>query len=68
MCRKSLANVEAVTERQELDSLSRDEKTQARALAALSDKMDQLRAQRDKLQEDAENLTKQRGDVSLLIA
>ena len=54
-CSKAQANVEAVTERQEIESLAREEKAQSRSLASLKDKMDQLETQRDKLKTDAES-------------
>ncbi|KAF9517669.1 hypothetical protein BS47DRAFT_1339193 [Hydnum rufescens UP504] len=53
-CRKAQASVGAVTERQEVESLAREEKAQSRSLASLKDKMDQLETQRDKLRTDAE--------------
>jgi structural maintenance of chromosome 1 len=52
--RKAQASVGAVTERQEIESLAREEKAQSRSLASLKDKMDQLETQRDKLRTDAE--------------
>lgn len=58
--------MEAVNERQQITSLGRDEKAQARALASQTDKMDQLRAQRDKLTDEAELFTKQKEDVRIL--
>lgn len=57
--------MEAVNERQQIASLGRDEKAQARALASQTDKMDQLRAQRDKLRDEAESFTKQKQEVVL---
>jgi len=61
--RKTLANAEAVNERQQIASLARDEKAQARIVASKSDKMDQLRARRDKLKEDMESCAKLKNEV-----
>lgn len=52
--RRKQATVEAVEERQQIASLSRDEKAQARAVASQEDKMEQLRVKRDQLQDDLE--------------
>jgi hypothetical protein len=65
--RKTLANAEAVNERQQIASLARDEKAQARVVTSKTDKMDQLRAQRDKLKEDAESCTKLKNDVRITL-
>ena len=61
--RKAQSNIQAVDERQKLESLMRDEKPQSRALSALSDKMEQRRAQREKLKEDAKVLASAKDEV-----
>ncbi len=57
--RKAQASILAVPERQSLETLTRDSKTSARALAQLKDKVEQLTARKTKLTED-ENIQKQR--------
>ncbi|THH00454.1 hypothetical protein EW026_g2099 [Hermanssonia centrifuga] len=56
---KAQASILAVPERQSLETLTRDSKTSARALAQLKDKVEQLTARKTKLTED-ENIQKQR--------
>lgn len=58
-----MANTEAVNERQQIASLARDEKAQARIVASKTDKIDQLREQRDKLKDDSESCTKLKNEV-----
>lgn len=63
--RKAQASVLAVAERQSLETLSRDEKTAARALAQAKDKQEQLNAKKVKLVEDEENAKRRRVEVSI---
>ncbi|KAG8989876.1 Structural maintenance of chromosomes protein 1, partial [Tulasnella sp. 427] len=49
---KSQANVQAVEERQQVETLKREERTLSRALATQQDKLDQLVQKKDKLSED----------------
>lgn len=60
-----MANAEAVNERQQIGSLGRDEKAQARIVASKTDKIDQLQAQRDKLKEETESCTKLKNEVRI---
>ncbi|KAF8342909.1 cohesin complex subunit psm1 [Cantharellus anzutake] len=52
---KAKAATEAVNERQQIESLTRDEKAQSRNLATLEYKRDQLKTQREKLNLDVES-------------
>lgn len=61
---KAQASVLAVAERQSLDTLSRDEKTAARAVAQLQDKIEQLTTRKAKLTEDEETARRRRAEVS----
>ncbi|KAG8907644.1 Structural maintenance of chromosomes protein 1 [Tulasnella sp. 403] len=67
---KAKANVQAVAERQQLESLRRDEKTTSRTLASQRDKLDQLKDKKDKLHEDSvtqsEKLTESEAKVQEL--
>ncbi|KDQ14832.1 hypothetical protein BOTBODRAFT_187573 [Botryobasidium botryosum FD-172 SS1] len=49
---KAAANVEAVEQRQQLETLSREDKTSRRKIASLRDKLDQFQAQKDKRTDD----------------
>lgn len=53
LLRKGQANVEAVDERQQLESLAREEKTLARTLASVQARYDEASAKKAKLQEDS---------------
>lgn len=64
MNRKAQASVLAVAERQSLETLSRDEKTAARSLAQLKDKIEQLTTKRTKLAEDEDAAKRRRTEVS----
>ena len=64
MNRKAQASVLAVAERQSLETLSRDEKTAARSLAQLKDKIEQLTTKRTKLTEDEDAAKRRRTEVS----
>ncbi|KAG9032708.1 Structural maintenance of chromosomes protein 1, partial [Tulasnella sp. UAMH 9824] len=50
---KKQANVQAVEERQQVETLKREERTLSRALATQKDKLDQLTQKKDKLAEDS---------------
>lgn len=63
--RKAQASVLAVEERQSLETLSRDEKTAARALAQAKDKQEQLNAKKVKLVEDEDTAKRRRKEVWL---
>lgn len=65
--RKTSANAEAVNERQQIASLARDEKAQARIVTSKTDNMDQLRGRQDKLKEDAESFTKLKNEVRIAL-
>lgn len=56
-----------MAERQSLDSLSRDEKTAARTLAQLKDKIEQLTTKRAKLGEDEETAKRRKSGVAYQI-
>lgn len=56
--RKAQATVTAVDERQQIESLTRDEKAQARTLASQKDKIEQLETQKNKLTEDRDSVGK----------
>ncbi|GJE85341.1 chromosome segregation protein SMC [Phanerochaete sordida] len=60
---KAQASVLAVEERQSLETLSREEKTAARNLAQLKDKIEQLTARRTKLGEDEETARRRRTEL-----
>ena len=47
-----------------METLSRDEKTEARKLAQAKDKQEQLKAKKAKLVEDEENARRRRTEVS----
>lgn len=55
--------MEAVDERQEMETLRRDEKTTFRTLKSQKDKFDQLKEKKSKLTEDAAAQTEKREEV-----
>lgn len=63
---KAQASVLAVAERQSLETLSRDEKTSARALAQLKNKIEELTNKKTKLAEDDETARTRRTEVGVL--
>ncbi|EKM57692.1 uncharacterized protein PHACADRAFT_206572 [Phanerochaete carnosa HHB-10118-sp] len=60
---KAQASVLAVAERQSLETLAREEKTAARNLAKLKDKIEQLTTKRTKLGEDEEAAKRRRSEL-----
>lgn len=64
---KAQASVLAVAERQSFETLSRDEKTAARALAQAKDRQEQLNAQKAKLADDKEVAARRRNEVSMTV-
>ena len=57
-----------MSERQRLETLSREEKTAGRALAQLKDKLEQLTQKRDKLTEEAHTYSQKQEEVCIRIA
>ena len=60
---KASASVLAVDERQSLETLSRDEKTTARTLSQLKDKLEQQTQKREKLAEEERTLSQKKSEV-----
>ncbi|KAH9848926.1 cohesin complex subunit psm1 [Lenzites betulinus] len=65
---KAVASILAVDERQSLETLSRDEKTAARTLAQLKDKLEQLTQRRDKLSEDERTQSAKKTELDAKVA
>jgi cell division protein FtsB len=59
--------MQAVAERQQIETLSRDYKARTRNLASLKDKMDQLEVQMNKLKDDKELVGKHKSTVSVFM-
>jgi len=60
--RRATANVARVAERQQVEKLGRDRKTQLNAVASIDDKIQQAEARKDSLEKELEQL-RQRNQV-----
>ncbi|GJJ15239.1 hypothetical protein Clacol_009515 [Clathrus columnatus] len=65
---KTSANVQEVESRQQLETLRRDEKTQARALTVLQDKIKQFNERNEKLEEEQTSLQTQKDELEQKVA
>ena len=63
--RKNQSNVQAVDERQELETLHREEKTSSRTLASQKDKLNQWETKKAKLLEDATSSGERKEQVDI---
>lgn len=63
-CRRASANLHAVQERQQLETLRREQKNLRDALASVEDQIQQARRQREKLTGEVDNLAEREETVS----
>jgi hypothetical protein len=64
-CSKAIANTQAVDERQSLQTLTRDERTSARALAGLQETHDRQEEKKGELETEAATLGERKAEVSV---
>jgi structural maintenance of chromosome 1 len=65
--RKASAMLQAIDERQKLETLSREEKAASRTLTSLRDKYEQLQSQKEKLTGEAETQGANKAEVRRLL-
>lgn len=63
LCRKAVANTKAVDERQQLQTIQREEKTSARSMGALQEAHSSLETRKNELETEAATLNERKEEV-----